>query len=57
MVSESEGALQQGSIINFVISGGRVRFEVALEGAEKRGFRLSSRLVELAQNVRAGGTP
>ena len=57
IVSDSDGALQQGSIINFVISGGRVRFEIALEGATARGFRLSSRLLALAQNVRTGGTP
>ena len=52
IVTESEGALTQGSAINFLVTGGRVRFEVALEAAEKRGIRLSSRLLTVAQNVR-----
>jgi hypothetical protein len=55
IVTESEGALAQGSVINFVIVEGRVRFEIALDSAEKRGLRLSSRLLAIAQTVR--GTP
>jgi len=48
--------LSQGSAINFLISGGRVRFEVALENAEKRHLKLGSGLLRVAQNVR-GGAP
>jgi hypothetical protein len=51
-VSESEGALDQGSVINFIVSDRRVRFEVALDSAEKSGIRLSSRLLAVAQQVR-----
>jgi hypothetical protein len=54
IVTEWEGALAQGSIINFVIVEGRVRFEIALDAAEKRGLRLSSRLLTVAQSVRTG---
>lgn len=54
IVTESEGALAQGSIINFAVIGGRVRFEISLEGAEKRGLKLSSRLLAVAQSVRTG---
>lgn len=50
-VTEWEGALRQGSIINFVNSEGRVRFEVSLEPAEKSRLRLSSRLLAVAQQV------
>ena len=53
-VSESEGALSQGSMINFVVSDRRVRFEVGLDSAEKGGLRLSSRLLAVAQQVRTG---
>jgi YfiR/HmsC-like len=53
-VSESEGALEQGSMINFVMADRRVRFEVALDSAEKSGLRLSSRLLAVAQQVRTG---
>jgi hypothetical protein len=56
VVTESEGTLSQGSAINFLISGGRVRFEVALENAEKRHLKLGSGLLRVAQNVR-GGAP
>ncbi|MDB5863098.1 MAG: YfiR family protein [Betaproteobacteria bacterium] len=55
VVSEVEGALEQGSVINFVIAEDRVRFEISLESAEKRGLRLSSRLLAVARNVR--GSP
>ena len=53
-VTESDGALSQGSMINFVIVDRRVRFEVGLESAEKNGLRLSSRLLAVAQQVRTG---
>ena len=52
IISESDGALEQGSIINFVIVGGRVRFEVALDNAERRNLKLSSRLLTVAHFVR-----
>jgi len=53
IVTESEGALAKGSIINFMMIDGHVRFEIALDSAEKRGLKLSSRLLEVAQNVRS----
>lgn len=52
VVTESDGALKDGAIINFVMAAGRVRFEVALDNAEKRGLKLSSRLLTVAQSVR-----
>jgi hypothetical protein len=54
-VSESDGALARGSVINFILAGGRVRFEIALDSAEKSGLKLSSRLLAVAQQVT--GTP
>jgi hypothetical protein len=54
-VSESDGALARGSVINFVLTEGRVRFEIALDSAEKSGLKLSSRLLAVAQQVT--GTP
>lgn len=53
-VTESDGALAQGSMINFILVDRRVRFEVALDAAEKGGLRLSSRLLAVAQQVRTG---
>lgn len=57
VVSESEGALHAGSMINFVIVERRVRFEIALDTAEANGLRLSSRLLAVAQKVLAAGAP
>jgi hypothetical protein len=53
VVTESPGALRQGSSINFVLSEGQIRFEVSLDAAEKHGLKLSSRLVAVAQNTPA----
>ena len=57
IITESDKALDQGSVVNFVISEGRVRFEVALDNAERRNLKLSARLLTVAQFVRMGGAP
>jgi hypothetical protein len=53
-VTEADGALNQGAMINFIIVDRRVRFEVALDSVEKGGLRLSSRLLAVAQQVKTG---
>ncbi len=53
-VTESEGALAQGSVINFVVTERRVRFEISLDSAEKSKLRLSSQLLAVAQQVHTG---
>jgi len=55
MVTEAEGALSQGSMVNFVMREDRVRFEVALDPIEKSGLSLSSRLLAVARQVLKGG--
>jgi len=51
-VTDWDGALRLGSVINFVTSNdGRVRFEISLEPAERSRLRLSSRLLAVAQQV------
>jgi hypothetical protein len=54
VVTECEGGLQQGSAINFRIVDERVRFDVALEAAERNGIKLSSRLLTVANRVQKG---
>jgi hypothetical protein len=54
IVCEWEGALDQGAAINFVLAEGRVRFEAAPDAAERRGVRISSRMLAVALNVRGG---
>ena len=51
VVTESDGALARGSIINFRVLDERVRFDISLESAEKAGLRLSSQLLALAASV------
>jgi hypothetical protein len=39
-------------MINFMLVQQRVKFEISLEVAERRGLKLSSRLLAVAHNVR-----
>lgn len=56
IVTESEHALRMGSVVNFIIVDGQVRFEISLEAAQRRNLRLSSRLLSVAHAVH-GGAP
>jgi uncharacterized protein DUF4154 len=51
IVTESEGALRHGSVINFLVVNGQVRFEISLESARGRNIRLSSRLLSVAYHI------
>lgn len=51
VVTEQEGALRYGSVLNFMAEGPRIRFTASLASAEARGLRLSARLLEVAQAV------
>lgn len=50
-VTESEGALANGSVINFTVNGERVRFEVSINAAQVNSLRLNSRLLAVAERV------
>ena len=50
-VTETEDALAQGTVINFRLTEGRVRFEVSLAAAEKSDLKLSSRMLSVASLV------
>ena len=51
-VTESEGALALGSMINFVAVDGKLRFDVALAPARAGSLRISSRLLGVARSVK-----
>ena len=51
IVTETDNALSQGAMINFLLAEGRVRFEISLAAAGRSGLQLSSRLLAVAQNV------
>jgi hypothetical protein len=53
IVTEWPGALQQGSVINFTQINSQLRFDISLESARQRNLRISSRLLSVANDVRA----
>jgi len=55
-VTECDGGLQSGSVINFTIVDERVRFDVSLDAAEKKNVKLSSRLLTVANRVQKGAS-
>lgn len=57
IVTEAAGALDRGSVINLLEVDGKMRFEVSLPAAERRGLKLSSRLLSVALRVETGLTP
>jgi hypothetical protein len=56
-VTEQDGALDQGSMINFRLVDDRVRFEVALDPVKRAGLELNSRLLSVAIAVNKGAQP
>jgi len=55
-VTECDGGLAAGGVINFTIVDERVRFDVSLDAAEKKNIKLSSRLLVVANRVQKGAT-
>lgn len=51
IVSAEEGALGKGSMINFLVLEGTVKFEINLRAMKKAGFKPSSELLKLAVRV------
>jgi hypothetical protein len=50
-VTESEGALELGSMINFIVVDGKIRFDVSLQPAVGENLKISSRLLAVARKV------
>jgi uncharacterized protein DUF4154 len=48
---------RHGGMIEFVMDGNKVRFEVNLASAERAGLSLSSQLLKVALRVRTGTQP
>ncbi len=55
-VTECDGGLRYGSVINFRIVDERVRFDVSLDAAERKNVKLSSRLLTVANRVQKGAS-
>lgn len=56
LVTETNGALVHGSMINFEIADDRVRFSVSLDPVEKSGLKLNTRLLGVAIAVVKGSS-
>jgi hypothetical protein len=52
VLTVSDGASQAGAIINFVIQGNKVRFEINADAADRVDMKLSSKLLSLASAVK-----
>jgi YfiR/HmsC-like len=48
-VSESDGFIQSGGIINFTIVDSKVRFEINHSAADRAGVKISAKLLSLAR--------
>ncbi len=55
-ITESEEAHALGSMINFVITDDRLRFEVALAPVESGGLKISARMLTAAYKVKPGAS-
>jgi hypothetical protein len=51
VVTECRDWLGAGSAINFVVAADHVGFEISLEGADRSGLRISSRMLAVARRV------
>ena len=50
-VGDTKGFADEGVIINFVLEGSKVRFEVNTDSAERAGLKISSKLLQLAKRI------
>ncbi len=56
-VADTDGFLDRGGIINFILEGSKVRFESNQEAAERAGIKISSKLLRLATQVKGSPGP
>ena len=54
-VSEVESFARNGGDIDFYLSGGKVRFEINPQSAQRCGLKISSQLLSLGRIVQSGG--
>jgi YfiR/HmsC-like len=57
LVGESRGFWEKGGHINFVLDDNHVRFDVNQDTASRTGLVISSKLLRVARNVTARGSP
>ena len=50
-VGDTQKFADDGVIINFILEGSKVRFEINTESADRAGIRISSKLLQLARRI------
>jgi hypothetical protein len=56
-VADTEGFLDDGGIVNFLLEGSKIRFEINQEAAGRAGIKISSKLLQLAKRLKGGSGP
>jgi hypothetical protein len=51
-VSEADGFIKAGGMVNFLFEGNNIRFQISDEAAKKAGLKISSKLLSLAVPIR-----
>ncbi|HSV26310.1 MAG TPA: YfiR family protein [Sedimentisphaerales bacterium] len=51
LVGESDGFLEAGGSVNFIMQGDRVSFDINLDNADRAGLTIASQLLRLARRV------
>jgi hypothetical protein len=51
VIGESDGFLEAGGMINFIIADGKVCFEINTKAADEAGLKIGSQLLRLAKRV------
>ncbi len=57
VVTDHEGGLDEGGVVNFLLVDRHLRFEVSLTAAERAGLKISSELLSVAVRVQGGRAP
>jgi hypothetical protein len=57
VVSDAEGGLEAGSVVNFVLSDQHVRFEISTAAASRAGLKISAELLAVATHIKADYLP
>jgi hypothetical protein len=50
-IADTEGSLEKGGIINFVIEKNKIRFEINTAAAKRAGLTIRSKLLRLATRL------
>ncbi len=55
IVTDQPGALDEGSMVNFLIEQQHVRFEISTAAAKRSGLAIGSGLLAVAERIKTGG--